>query len=183
MYDLQIEVGNTTLKYTSRWLLNQLILNLGIHLDYKCIHKKFGIMLYWRNGDILTSLSWALGTGTDASTCASMYGHENSLHAIHDEGERKLILEQASFIVNDLIHNEILIKNSIQNKPIIEQNPRGLDIDHYISTVSPSLWQFLEHCTMSIRDRQHHQQSDHIKHIKKLRRFFILCQRFHSSCC
>ena len=64
MYDLQIEVGNTTLKYTSRWLLNQLILNLGIHLDYKCIHKKFGIMLYRRKGDILTSLSWALGTGT-----------------------------------------------------------------------------------------------------------------------
>ena len=27
---------------------------------YKCMHKKFGTVLYRREGDILTSLSWVL---------------------------------------------------------------------------------------------------------------------------
>ena len=46
MYNVEIETEDTTLKYTSRWLLNQLILHLGVHMNYKCIHKKYGVMLY-----------------------------------------------------------------------------------------------------------------------------------------
>ena len=46
MYSLQIEVGENIVKYSSRWLLHQLITELGIHLCYKCVHKKFGVILY-----------------------------------------------------------------------------------------------------------------------------------------
>ena len=52
----------TTTKFTSCWLLHQLILHLRHHLSFKCVHKRYGgTVLYKTNGDILTSLSWALG--------------------------------------------------------------------------------------------------------------------------
>lgn len=31
-------------------------------MEYKCIHMKFGTVIYRKEGDLLTSLSWALGT-------------------------------------------------------------------------------------------------------------------------
>ena len=56
---LHLEVGDSTIRFTSQWLLHQLILHLQAHLSYKCIHKKFGTILYRTGGDLLMSLSWA----------------------------------------------------------------------------------------------------------------------------
>ena len=39
-----LEVEESTDKFTSRWLLNQLIVYLNQHMSYKCIHKRFGTM-------------------------------------------------------------------------------------------------------------------------------------------
>ena len=64
MYNVYIEFNKTSIKYSSKWLLKQLIIILGAHLSYKCIHKKFGIVLYRKDGDLLYSLSWALGSNT-----------------------------------------------------------------------------------------------------------------------
>ena len=114
------------------------------------------------------SLSWALGASTNNETNA--YAQVHSSHALVDD---QLCLKQTATIVNNLIREEV--KQSTKTKPIIEQHPRGLDIDNCISEVNPLLWQFIEECTMSSRDRQYHQQSDHLKHVKKLRRFFIIC--------
>jgi hypothetical protein len=41
--------------------------------------------------------------------------------------------------------------------------------------MNPLLLEFIENCTKSNRERTHHELSDHLKHIKKLRRFVILC--------
>ena len=52
----------------------------------------------------------------------------------------------------------------------------GLDIDKLINDASPLLLQFIENnCTKSNRERAYHQLSSHLIHIKKLRRYFILC--------
>ena len=56
-----LEVGEGTVKYTTCWLLSQLILHLEPYIEFKCIHKKFGTVIFRRGGDLLTSLSWALG--------------------------------------------------------------------------------------------------------------------------
>ena len=56
-----LEVGEGTVKYTTRWLLNQIILHLQSFINYKCVHTKFGTIIFRKGGDILTSLSWALG--------------------------------------------------------------------------------------------------------------------------
>lgn len=58
---LEIENSDSITKFTSRWLLHQLILHLKPALSFKCIHKKYGTILYRTNGNLLTSLSWALG--------------------------------------------------------------------------------------------------------------------------
>ena len=58
--DLEVEEGSV--KFSSRWLLNELILYLKPHLSSKCIHRRFGTLLYRTGGDLLTSLSWAHGT-------------------------------------------------------------------------------------------------------------------------
>ena len=56
---LTLEVGESSVRFTSQHLLNQLILHLNQYniMLYKCMHKKFGTILYRRGGDILTSLS------------------------------------------------------------------------------------------------------------------------------
>ena len=57
--DLTLEVGVSVVKFSSRWLLNQLI-NLHPYMQYKCVHMKFCTVIYHKGGDLLTSLSWAL---------------------------------------------------------------------------------------------------------------------------
>ena len=42
--DLHLEVGNSTVRFSSRWLLHQLIIYLHPYMQYKCIHMKFGIV-------------------------------------------------------------------------------------------------------------------------------------------
>ena len=59
--ELNLEVGDSTVKFSSRWMLNQLIIYLHPYMEYKCVHRKYGTMLFRRGGDLLTSLSLALG--------------------------------------------------------------------------------------------------------------------------
>ena len=78
-----LEVGESTVKFSSRWLLNQLILYLNQHMSYKCIHKRFGTILYRKEGDILTSLSWALSNSNmhvddDETIHATILEHETT---------------------------------------------------------------------------------------------------------
>ena len=65
MYDLQIEMEQSIISYSSRWLLGHLIVNLGVHMRYKCVHNRIGIILYRHKGDLLKSLSYALGNSAD----------------------------------------------------------------------------------------------------------------------
>jgi len=83
--------------YSSRWLLNQLILYLNQHMHYKCMHKKFGTILYRKGGDILTSLSLAL-----AYMLMIMIKQITQQLVITD----KLILHQANKIINCLLQEE-----------------------------------------------------------------------------
>ena len=52
---LYLDVGEGTIKYSSQWLL---IVHLQQHMSYRCIHKRFGTVLFRTGGDLLTSLSW-----------------------------------------------------------------------------------------------------------------------------
>ncbi len=132
-------------------------------MEYKCIHKKFGIVLYRRDGDLLTSLSWALGSSNNTS----VYLYEKFESST---SERKGILHKASLLVNSMIKEEVV--RSAKTKALIEKNPEGLNIDDVISNIDEELWQFIENCTTSKRENEH---KLNFLHVKKLRRFFIIC--------
>ena len=51
--ELILEVGEGSVKFTSSWLLNQLILYLNPYMSCKCVHMKFGTILYHKGGDII----------------------------------------------------------------------------------------------------------------------------------
>ena len=40
--ELHVESGEGMVSFSSRWLLQQIIMYLGPHLCYKCVHRKFG---------------------------------------------------------------------------------------------------------------------------------------------
>ena len=55
--ELVLEVDNTLVKFTSRWLLHQLILYLNSFMEYKCEHRRIGTVLFRKGGNLFTSLS------------------------------------------------------------------------------------------------------------------------------
>ena len=137
MYELEIDTGESIIQYSSRWLLGHLTVNIGIHMKYKCVHNRIGIVLYRHQGELLTSLSYALG---------ALSGHQNnSLLSDHVQSEysnlpeyKKHVLKKAAVIVNDAIHNES--KKGASRKCDIESDPRGINIQALISEVDPLLW-------------------------------------------
>jgi len=73
------------------------------YMLYKSIHMKFGTMLFRRGIDILISLSWAL-----SSQQFSDEDSENDQNPAYTSvRDNKVVLYEAGYIVNDLIHKEI----------------------------------------------------------------------------
>ena len=54
--DYTLEGPECTIKFSSKWLLEKLLAHLDLHMEYKCVHKKFGTLLYNKNRDLLVSL-------------------------------------------------------------------------------------------------------------------------------
>ena len=86
-------------RYSEVDLLNHLILYLQPYTDYKCIHKKFGTLIFRKGGDILTRLSWALGRA-QLNDSEDMYMYDAT--AKQPFNSRARVLGEASDIVNDL---------------------------------------------------------------------------------
>ena len=123
-----LAVGEGTVKYTTRWLLNQIILHLQSFINYKCVHRKFGTIIFRKGGDILTSLSWALGR---MQLKDSEDGYIINMNQHCDSKSKTNVLREAGNIVNDLIHAEITKQSSDQ---IYAQNdPHELNIDKKIA--------------------------------------------------
>lgn len=67
----RLQMEDSTVNFTSRWLLHQLIIKLGPFLVHKCIHPKIGTLIYRRGVDLTTCLSWALSQRKDISNTLS----------------------------------------------------------------------------------------------------------------
>ncbi len=141
-------------------MLNQLKLHFNTHTEYKCIHKKFGTLLYKKGGDLLTSLSWALGSTSpnDTEYIPNVPNH-NTL------GE-DTILAKAGYHINNLVHAEIrkFSKTKPTNKFVFVEE---------IKKINQSLWIFLETITSTSRAKQHTGETIRSKH---LRRYYLYCQ-------
>ena len=156
-----LAVGEGTVKYTTRWLLNQIILHLQSFINYKCVHRKFGTIIFRKGGDILTSLSWALGR---MQLKDSEDGYITNMNQHCNSKSKANVLREAGDIVNDLIHAEITKQSSDQ---IYAQNdPHELNIDKIISMVDPQLWAFLKSVTRTIQERNSSSKEERNAHTK-----------------
>ena len=142
-----LEVGEGTVKYTTRRLLNQIILHLQSFINYKCVHRKFGTIIFRKGGDILTSLSWALGR-MQLKDSEDGYIINTNQHC--DSKSKTNVLREAGDIVNDLIHSEITKQSSDQI--YVQNDSHESNIDKIISMVDPQLWTFLESVTRTIQE-------------------------------
>uniref|UniRef100_A0A1X7UL74 Uncharacterized protein n=2 Tax=Amphimedon queenslandica TaxID=400682 RepID=A0A1X7UL74_AMPQE len=155
-------------KFSSRWLLQQLIIYLHEHLSYKCIHKKFGTILYNKRGDLLKSLSWALGSKGSAESSVSAF----SLNSPNNESE---LLDDAGKIINALIHKEIdRISQSFTNSKF---DPCSFKLKESIEAINPMLWRFLCTITKSVREYL----GKAVPPSKEVMRYFLLCQLMHCA--
>lgn len=69
------EVEESQVKFTSKWLLQHFIIHLHRHMKYKCFHKRFGVVLYRNGGNLVKTLSWALGGKSSAQVQAEEFSH------------------------------------------------------------------------------------------------------------
>lgn len=157
-----LEVEESSVMFSSRWLLHQLIAYLDVYMMHKCVHMKFGTVLFRKGADLLVSLSWALGSLQFPQWSEPS---EQQKHAQHPNTEKTL--EEAGIIINDLIHKEI------KKSQLSDEYCTSIRIDEYLNNVNPLLLNFLISITNTVRDRE---VSNNTKQIKKIRLFFILCQ-------
>ena len=167
-----IETGESTVIFTSRWLLHQLIIYLNSYMSYKCVHMKFGTILYSTGIDILVSLSWAL-----SAVPFSSYTCETYTPTIKHYSDKTTTLHEASYIVNNLIHEEIEKQSAARKNPSCPY-PLSFSIDTQLQHTSPQLLDFLNSITASVRERKHlvsGRESNTGKHLKQVRIYYILC--------
>ena len=164
--ELHLESREGMVSFSSRWLLQQIIMYLGPHLCYKCVHRKFGTILYRKGGDLLHALSWALASQAKESEVflkPSLDQHRN--------GYEENSIKEAGDIINNLLHDHI--KQSTSK----EYDPTTLHINNLIQEVNPLLWLFLDLATRSVRERARPHRVPHSEamHTKNVRRYYILC--------
>ena len=139
--DVTIETGDSSIKFTSRWLLHQLIAHLKICLDFCCVHQKFGTIIYKHNGNLLTSLSWTLGGIANKMPSVNPIKEDQTCSCITLSGSPR--------VFNDLLHKEI---NQVSTASTTK-NPVNFSIDDFIKEVNPQIVEFLQVATQSTRKK------------------------------
>lgn len=171
-----INCEDGTTKFTSRWLLSRLVLHLNKYMRFKCMHKKFGTVLYKRDGDLLTSLSWALGANNYKQDY--LFQHQESRQTCPPiESQPDTLILHSGLLFNDLLHKEI-------NQLSCTADPSNLSIDQFLTSVDSRLTDFLSIATQTVREQHSKRltpQSDIASHNKKVRHFFLLCQMMYCT--
>ena len=164
---VSIVTGESCLSFSGKWLLHQLILYLNSYMLYKCMHMKFGTILYRKGIDVLVSLSWALSAqSTPEETVVLAH-----ITPTKQQSDKVTVLHDAAYLVNDLIHEEIDRQSTVKSSPI------SFDIDSELEQINPLLLKFINSITATIRERKHPalgKPNDSSKHLKKVRIYNIL---------
>lgn len=167
--NLHLEVGENTIKFGSRWLMSQLIMYLQPFMDYKCVVRRLGTLLYPRNGNLLKSLSLALHTPTCTCTCSNSNGEIGDYTQTQES-----LLTEAGNVINDIIHEETKrTSNDITDLT-------NFTLDESIENTNSLLWNFVCLCTRSKRERTRESNKDDA-HTKTVRRYFIVCMMIFAT--
>ena len=162
--DLYLELGDGIIKFSSRWLLHQLITYLQPYMNYKCVTNKIGTLLYARDSDLLKRLSLAL---YDLHTCSLPRDIEVLPLQTIQTNDASLI-RKAADIINFAIQEEIKkVKEHVKDLT-------AFTVMESIESTNSLLWEFICLCTRSVRECVGRTNSDD-EHTKTIRRYFLLC--------
>ena len=139
---VSIDTGDSCLLFSAKWLLNELI----THMSYKCVHMKFGTILYCRGIDLLVSLSWALSANSPFEDIQDTTVKHITPTA--KQSDKLAALHNAGLMVNDLIHEEINRQSTARRN-----NPLLFDIDNELENINPLLLDFVNSITATVRER------------------------------
>lgn len=119
---------------------------------------------------MLKSLSLALYQSPAGDTSPSF------LHArqVKSQKDAESLIEEAGNVLNDKIHN-VIRKYKDQSLDLTAFN-----FEKSIESIDPLLWRFVCLCTRSGRERVGQTQSDN-HHLKKVRRYFIICMMMFAT--
>ena len=172
--DLYLELGDGIIKFSSRWLLHQLITYIQPYMNYKCVTNKIGTLLYARDSDLLKCLSLALH---DLHTCSLPRDIEVLPLQTIQTNDASLI-RKAADIINYAIQEEIKkVKEHVKDLT-------AFTVMESIESTNSLLWEFICLCTRSVRECVGRTNSDD-EHTKTIRRYFLLCVMLfttNSSC-
>ena len=86
---LEIELNDGSIKFSSRWLLHRLIAHLQPYMGYKCVVKKLGTLLYPLHSDLLKCLTYALHDSDEHTepTMLVSQGHQTNPSALLMQAE------------------------------------------------------------------------------------------------
>ena len=133
-----LEEGDRKIQFSSRWLLDHLIVHLHPYMMHKCVHMRFGTVLYRRGVDLLVALSWALSSSQLVPSFEPSKQEDHKSQGKHPNTETTL--KEARAIINDLIHEEI---KKLSPSLLIS-------IDDSLNNVNPLLLDFLTSITDTI---------------------------------
>ncbi len=164
--DCIVDTEEGSVNFTSKWLLKQVLLYLHHHLKFKCVHRRYGTVLFPKNSDLLTCLSWALGRSQNSIDTEVSYEKLSSVDS------DVAILNKAGDIVNDLVHKESERYRQI-NTDSLNSTLKYLNINEQIQNTDQCLWNFIKSITRTRKERG--SGTETCSNTKELRRFSILC--------
>ena len=165
--ELYLELGDGQIKFSPRWLMHQLITYLQPYMNFTCIIKKVGTLIYSRNSDPLKCLTLAL-QDSQSDTIPDIFS------PIETQPSHKTILREAGNILNVKLHDEI---RRLKEHDI---DLTTFNLTESIESTNRELWDFICSCTRSVRERTGRANSDD-KHIKNIRRFSIICHMLFTT--
>ena len=167
-----VETGDGTVIFSARWLLHKLIEYLNCYMLCKCVHMKFGTILYRKGVDVLVSLSWALSTQSTSQECSDE--DHNCVHRPVIE-DNKTVLHNSACIVNSLIHKEIQRQSTVRRE--FSTNPLSFSIEDQLQNMDQLLVGFVDHITATVREKMHQslrKESKASKQLKNIRMYNVL---------
>ena len=136
------------------WLRNTLASFLQHHMTYRCAKPKYGTLIYRYGGDLVHSLTVALGQAQSISVGGP----------IDDDS----MLTQVCQTLNSKLHHQI---NKMISKDSLDPHKiEHFNVDAFISSLDPTIWKTI--CLLT------EITSKKVTYVRKMRMVFALCQIF-----
>ena len=132
--------NTSSASFTSRVLLSQLSLKLQPHISFTCRCRKIGAVIYRNGGDLLYSLTYALGQVKHLNKVVHCTSEENKILR-----SKKPSVEYCTKVASDHL-NSLLLKQIANTTTLIKDKHESLVLECTVAStmerIHPFLWEF-----------------------------------------